>query len=403
MALNGATDQLKKLIAEEPVFLPGTEAYRVSRENYLSARESDRTPAGIFQPFAIRGAGQRPLEACANIHDGITVDLSRLRGINLNPDTNTVFVAAGEHWGAVYGKVQAAGLGVNGSRSGKGGIGGLGRPVLLLLTPLKGGGNNFGIVTRFDLRTFPQKPFWSGVVFCGEGDLAGQIQALVEEIRRPDASREIHIMVSLGEDAATGNIKVPPMLRPFVDVLQPIEGLNSFKIVTLAEGATEQAAMASERVRCAYVNCTVCTDSEALQSAARIHSQAIELLKSIEGITFSSTLQPYPVSLLSKTAELGGNVLGLDAGKPLVSVLLLTYWKRAQDDEPVIAVLQDALEKIKKDAAGRGQLVPYTYLNYASRFQDPLMNKKFLQEVSRKYNPEGVFQGQVPCGFKLFT
>jgi hypothetical protein len=32
-----------------------------------------------------------------------------------------------------------------------------------LFWALRGGGNNFGLVTRFDLATFPQGPMWGGV------------------------------------------------------------------------------------------------------------------------------------------------------------------------------------------------------------------------------------------------
>jgi hypothetical protein len=66
------------------------------------------------------------------------------------------------------------------------------------------------------------------------------------------------------------------------------------------------------------------------------------------------------------------------------------------------------LSRIEKESAIRGTAVPYKFLNYASQFQDPIGsngagNKKKLQEVSSKYDPEGLFQKAVPGGFKLFT
>jgi hypothetical protein len=49
---------------------------------------------------------------------------------------------------------------------------------------------------------------------------------------------------------------------------------------------------------------------------------------------------------------------------------------------------------------------PYLYLNYAASWQDPInsygpASVANLQAVSRKYDPSGVFQKQVPGGFKL--
>lgn len=73
--------------------------------------------------FAIRGAGQQPLDASANVQDGITLDLSELTGIEIG--NGVVSVGAGERWGNVYAALDAQGLPVTGSRSSKGGIGGL--------------------------------------------------------------------------------------------------------------------------------------------------------------------------------------------------------------------------------------------------------------------------------------
>ncbi|KAI1346844.1 FAD-binding domain-containing protein [Xylaria sp. FL0043] len=491
MSLDQAINTLKESFPSDQLALPGTEAYKTSNDVYLSVRESEHTPKAIFQPknndevatflrivkknnaaFAIRGAGQQPLEACANIDNGITLDLSLLTGVQLKE--GVVSVGAGDLWGSVYKEVQAAGLGVGGSRSAKGGIGGLSLAGGLsffssregficdnvvsfevclasgdiiranskentdLWKALRGGGNNFGVVTRFDLRTFPQKPFWGGVVFylASKANYPGQVKALVNEVRKSDVSDDTHIMVNLGyskqfgdhmmglnqvyytgadaqetygtKDAASGKLPVPPMLQPFTSVQSQIDQLNTLRIMTLVEGATEHAVMASERVRCSYMNCTLRADKDALVAAADIYTEAIEPLKSIEGIVLCLTLQAYPKSLLRKTSELGGNVLGLGADEPLITVLLLTYWKNKEDDAKILSVLRIALETIEQDAEKRGQRVPYIYLNYSSSFQDPFKsygesNKTFMQEVSRKYDPEGLFQDLVPGGFKLFA
>lgn len=75
--------------------------------------------------FAIRAAGNMPLPGCANIQDGVTLDLALIAEVELDRDKGLVRVSAGAKWGAVDEAVQAAGLGVCGGRSGHGGIGGL--------------------------------------------------------------------------------------------------------------------------------------------------------------------------------------------------------------------------------------------------------------------------------------
>jgi hypothetical protein len=160
--------------------------------------------------------------------------------------------------------------------------------------------------------------------------------------------------------------------------------------------------------RCAYMNTTLKADVPTLQAAADIFSSALDKVTSIEGMVFSFTMQPYPLSLLKRTAPAGGNVLGLDpTDGPLVSVLILLYWKNKSDDETVLSTARGIIEAIDKDAVAKGTSVRFKYLNYAFDFQDPIgsygiENQKKLQDASRKYDPDGLFQKGVPGGFKIF-
>lgn len=373
----------------------------------------------------------------------------------------SVSIAAGERWANIYDKVQEHGLGVTGSRSGLGGVGGLalagglsffssregficdnvtnfelvlasGETVNAnasenadLWRALRGGGNNFGVVTRYDLRTFPQGLFWGGAAFYFPPSFPGQVDALVEELTKPDASDETHLMLSIGYSASymqlggtlcmnqvyhtgtSGGDGPPAVLDPFIKISPQIEQLNSVRALTLREAAGEQASQSADGIRCAYMNTTVKADAPTLAAAAETYLAALEPLKECEGITCSLTLQPYSASLLRKSAELGGNVLGLSpVDGPLVSVLALTWWKDKADDEKIVGTFGKVIEAIDRDAASRGTAVPFKYMNYAGNFQDPIgsyseENRAFLQEVSRKYDPDGVFQKGVPGGFKL--
>lgn len=157
------------------------------------------------------------------------------------------------------------------------------------------------------------------------------------------------------------------------------------------------------------MNTTIKADSDTLKAAAKIFQDAIEPLKSIENVLLSFTLQPYPATLLQKSAADGGNVLGLEPELgSLVSILFLTFWENREDDEKILGTLRAALAAIDRDAEARKTLVPFKYLNYADTVQDPIgsygsINIKKLQDASRKYDPEGLFQSGVPGGWKLFT
>lgn len=63
------------------------------------------------------------MTGCANIQDGVTLDLRQLDTVEVKD--GVARIGAGARWGAVYDQVQAQGLGITGSRSALGGIGGL--------------------------------------------------------------------------------------------------------------------------------------------------------------------------------------------------------------------------------------------------------------------------------------
>ncbi|KAH8586118.1 hypothetical protein B0O99DRAFT_695797 [Bisporella sp. PMI_857] len=471
-------EHFRKGLSSTKLAFRNTTAYDERNESYLSALESEISPACIFLPtskeeisafvslvkpfatagnigFAIRGAGQQPLPGCANIQDGITLDLSNLTGIELKKD-GIISIAAGERWSNVYAKLDGTGLGVTGSRSGRGGIGGLALEgglsffssregfvsdnvvnyeVVLasgaivnanakehsdLWIALRGGSNNFGVVTRYDFETFKQSPFWGGSVYYFADSFPGQIEALVTEIKKKDATPETQLMISIGYTAQFGQVvcqnqlyytqevENPPVLEPFTAIYPQIDALNSMRMLTLKDAASEQASDAKDQQRTAYINTMVKADIATLQAAANIYVAALDPIKPLEGLICSLTLQPYPVSLLKKQASNGGNVLGLDPTEgPLVSVLLLTYWKNKSDDEKILGVMRGAIEKIEGNAASRKTLNEFKFMNYAWDFQDPISsygaeNKKKLQKASKKYDPDGLFQKGVPGGFKLF-
>jgi FAD/FMN-containing dehydrogenase len=102
------------------------------------------------------------------------------------------------------------------------------------------------------------------------------------------------------------------------------------------------------------------------------------------------------------------NALGLDAADgPLVLVLLSAFWHDAADDARVDAAARRLVARVRRAAARRGLARAWIYLNYAAPWQDPIAgygaaNRRRLQDISRRYDPHGVFQKNVPGGFKLF-
>jgi hypothetical protein len=127
---------------------------------------------------------------------------------------------------------------------------------------LKGGANNFGVVTRYDMKTFPQGPFWGGSVYYFAPSFPSQIDALVNEIQKPNATKETHLMISIGFAAQFGpqamcqnqlyytqEVEKPAVLEPFVSISPQIDALNSMRMLGLKEAASEQASDAMGQKR----------------------------------------------------------------------------------------------------------------------------------------------------------
>lgn len=133
----------------------------------------------------------------------MTIDLVKLNGVSYSQDSKTTTVGPGAQWGAVYRYLDPLGLAVAGGRDATVGVGGLivgggnsfysarrgmvcdgvvrfevvlanGEIITAdkdnnsdLWVALKGGNNNFGIVTSFDLDTFENGLLWGGTVYYG--------------------------------------------------------------------------------------------------------------------------------------------------------------------------------------------------------------------------------------------
>ncbi|KAK7942474.1 uncharacterized protein PG986_011587 [Apiospora aurea] len=262
-----------------------------------------------------------------------------------------------------------------------------------LWVALHGRGNNLGIVTRFDFRTFKQGPMYAGMVCIAYAQVFGN-------------GNDVICLNQLCY--YTQPVKDPPVLAPFVHVQPQRSEMNTMKIQTLVEAATEQSGAGQSMIRCLYMNLCVKDDVDTLITGGDIWCEELEPVKDAAGLMCSYTLQPYPLPQLQKTSENGGNVLDLDSNNgPVVNVLLLSYWTDKKDDARVISFMQKALKRIERNVDERGQLVPFIYWNYAFSGQEALRsygeeNVRKLQAASKKYDPDGLFQTACPGDFKLF-
>lgn len=176
--------------------------------------------------FAVRSGGHMQNAASNNITEGVTIDLGHLKSVKYDEESKIASLQPGARWRDVYGVLEPAGVTVPGGRFGDVGVGGylLGGGISYfnprvgfacdsiiryeivlangdlveasekdhpdLFIALKGGGNNLGIVTRFDMQTFENPKLWGGLGIYEGGNGRSVISAfdsyMKESVQRPE-------------------------------------------------------------------------------------------------------------------------------------------------------------------------------------------------------------------------
>jgi len=199
----------------------------------------------------------------------------------------------------------------------------------------------------------------------------------------------------------------PPVFANFTSFPQTF---STMRISNLTDFTLEIAGSNPSGQRQAYVTGTYSNSNSAkLMSAIfDIANSTVQSLVDVPGLAYSLSFQPMPTAITSKAKSRGGNSLGLDASDGnLFNLLLTVSWTSSDDDARVEQHSRELFKEVEAEAKKMDLHNKYLYLNYAAEWQDPIRgygaaNKKQLQAVSRKYDPRGVFQAQVPGGFKLF-
>lgn len=150
--------------------------------------------------IAVRSGGHTTFAGANNIDEGATIDLGNMNTTTYHPENSTASIHPGSRWLQVYETLDALGVTVPGGRAGTVGVAGLilgggnsfysakkgmvcdnvvgyemvtatGDIIYVtkdtypdLFKALKGGGSNFGIVTRFDMLAFEAPKLWGGAV-----------------------------------------------------------------------------------------------------------------------------------------------------------------------------------------------------------------------------------------------
>jgi FAD/FMN-containing dehydrogenase len=242
-----ALDELRARVAG-PVLTPGSPAYDEVRKVWNGA--IDRRPAVVVRctgagdvaaavrfardhrlPIAVRGGGHS-IPGLSVCDDGLLVDLAPMKRIEVDPERRTATAEGGVVWGELDRATQDHGLAVTGGEVSDTGIAGLtlgggfgwlkrtcglacdnlveaelvtadGRTVRVseqddpeLFWALRGGGGNFGVVTRFTYRLHEVGPILYGGAVVHPADRTADALRFLRDLA-PRVPDEVSLMAAL--------------------------------------------------------------------------------------------------------------------------------------------------------------------------------------------------------------
>jgi hypothetical protein len=399
--------------------------------------------------FAIKGRTHAPAAGFANIDGGITIDMTDLSSVTLSEDHSTASVGAGASWLDVYAHLDPYGKSVAGGRNGAVGVGGLtlgggisyfspqvgftcdtavNFEVVLasgelvnanasanadLYRALKGGTNNFGVVTSIDFTTVDISKILAGGVVNDISDRNAVFEAFagIAGTKHYDVHASIVtglIFNSTSKEWVLSSTPVYtlPQLRPKVyEELFAVPNISDTLHLTPLHIVANESA--TPPLNWLFWTGTYGVSAKLLEKMFDAVNATIYDFDVPEGILWDIALEPLPTVFTAHGA--GENSLGTSPSDGNSMIMLLSgLWPDSSANDKVHAKAAQLMKRVNKAAKEMGLLKEFVYANYADSSQQPLerygkRNVVFLRETARKYDPEGVFQRRVPGGFKLPT
>lgn len=397
--------------------------------------------------FAIKGQGHAPAAGFANIDHGVTLDMTGLSSISVNGDGSRISVGAGASWLEVYSFLDPLNKTVAGGRNGVVGVGGLtvgggisyfspqtgftcdsvlNFEVVLasglrinanstshpdLFRALKGGVNNFGVVTRFDFSTLPIGVILAGNIAHDISQRYKVFEALANIADAPKYDTHASIVTSLIFSSTTKawTLRSTPVYTkpdPNPPVYQQLFAVpnitNTMQLTQLHILANETA---TPQTNLLFYTTTHGISTELLDRVFDICNSSFYDFEVLGSVRWLISFEPLPTVVVAHGA--GNNSLGTSAKDGNGMVLLFTaIWADSAQSSSIHSKAAGVIASIDSAALKMGLLHKFRYANYADASQRPIAsygaeNVAFLRKVAHKYDPSSVFQKLVPGGFKL--
>ncbi|KAL3418333.1 FAD binding domain-containing protein [Phlyctema vagabunda] len=463
--------------------------YQEAKTKYWSAVNADLTPACVVfptsadevsiviaklllapsVPFAVKSGGHNSNVGFASVAGGVLISLSDLASTTLSADQKTADVRPGARWREAVKALEPYGLTVVGGRIGDVGVGGfmlggglsflsaqygfacdnvVNYEVVLanasiinvnaqentdLFFALKGGGGQFGIVTKYTLKTHPIGKIWGGVRTYSRLDETALLNAthrFVEENTDTKAAiiTTTPLLLSTVLQPWTlfffyDGIEPPPGVFAGFDNIQPL--LDTAKTQSYSDLLIANDVYSPYGLR--YLYRTVTMPNLPGDIGKALYNNVFQNFKNyVETaalpLTFILNLayQPLPKLISSASAAAGGNALQLnpDEGDRMVIEIDVSWATALADDVayPTIKTISQAIDTYTsnfssgipntRSTPGNPEDTKYKplFMNDAMADQDPVRSYgdgsyEQLKATYEKYDPDHFFATRTG-GFK---
>ncbi|GKT60592.1 FAD binding domain-containing protein [Colletotrichum tofieldiae] len=491
-----ACSVLASTLPADVVAAPNSTGYQTVRDRYWSETAGGLSPACITRPkktedvasivkvlsscgsdvrFAIKSGGHGSSPGWSSTDGGVLISLDLIAEIQNVADKGYALVGSGARWVDVYKSLEPDGVTVIGGRFASIGVGGLlvggglsyfgglhgmacdnvlNYEVVLangsitnvnqtsdadLFRALKGGGNQFGIVTRFSLKTHPQTTQVWGGVLTFTIDKAGQVFNATQSFSANyDPMAHIYLSMGGGSNPQLSFLSVyvfynassPPSgdANPFAAfyAAKPIADTTSTQSYSALIASNNNGNLPQKRWLIGghtFPNLEAPHGADLyLRQWQDFRAKANATAAGNQALVFSMALIPVQTRVMRAGASITGvkNVLGLEPDAGDATWIDYTFaWLDEKDDHKMFGLAEHMSKAGDKLAAsfapgtrssnavaGAGAVVAEQaqfyrtnprYMNYAFLDQ-PVQasygeeNRRFLQQVQKRYDPAGLWR-----------
>ncbi|KAJ5092888.1 hypothetical protein N7456_008749 [Penicillium angulare] len=440
---------------EETVARPWSQTCWTSAAGYVFLSDTQELKKALEivkktgSKFTIRTTGHNPNYGFSSADEtSVVLDIRQLNSKELSSDKTVAQVGSGSTWGEAYtwleeqklsaigGRDQDVGLGgflLGGGMGALPNLHGLGADgiknfeVLLadgrlinanskensdLYRSLKGGGSNFGIVTRFDLETHPLINVQYTINLYKPDSYIEIIKATiaVQEAMENDPKIGLFTNFNNGFVAVGLFYADTPAERP--SAFEPFDKLGQESLMMAAVPTTngtilslaQAMGMVHAETKKRFVGSVTTGFSQDLYE--EIHKLWTETCKSLPADhVLHYTIQPFGKGGLQAGKDRGGNTMGHEDA-PQCWWVFTCEWPKEGNDDAAKKAVDTMTETVQSLAKERELLLNFKCMSFASSSQKVLgsygaENVKNMQDVAAKYDPEGVFQKLQYGGFLL--